>query len=280
MSLPYPDPGPSKVPGNEGPNLIHTFMFPILFIFETLLRSSMASHKKEKRCHKSEEYRFFIPDFQQRAEYEFYKTKEALCSNSYVKLSQYWDQHFWHDSEEQEKLLKKSCTLYVGNLSFYTTEEQIYELFSKSGNIKKIIMGLDKMKKTAYGFCFVEYHSRADAENAVQYINGMYLDDRITCTDWDAGLKEGRQYGRGHSGGQMLDEYRQDYDLGEEAMENWPKPLTLRKPRVCITGNLNYSKGKTDAVSRKWGGNIRRYSYGTIQCFLAPTLSYSDIDWS
>lgn len=55
--------------------------------------------------------------------------------------------------------MKKSCTLYVGNLSFYTTEEQIYELFSKSGDIKKIIMGLDKVKKTACGFCFVEYPS-------------------------------------------------------------------------------------------------------------------------
>ncbi|XP_055424571.1 nuclear cap-binding protein subunit 2 isoform X4 [Bubalus kerabau] len=65
-------------------------------------------------------------------------------------------QIFKGDNEEQEKLLKKSCTLYVGNLSFYTTEEQIYELFSKSGDIKKIIMGLDKMKKTACGFCFVE----------------------------------------------------------------------------------------------------------------------------
>ncbi|XP_024433886.1 nuclear cap-binding protein subunit 2 isoform X1 [Desmodus rotundus] len=118
------------------------------------------------------------------------------------------------DNEEQEKLLKKSCTLYVGNLSFYTTEEQIYELFSKSGDIKKIIMGLDKMKKTACGFCFVEYYSRADAENAMRYINGTRLDDRIIRTDWDAGFKEGRQYGRGRSGGQVRDEYRQDYDAG------------------------------------------------------------------
>ena len=103
---------------------------------------------------------------------------KALRSDSYVELSQYRDQHFRGDNEEQEKLLKKSCTLYVGNLSFYTTEEQIYELFSKSGDIKKIIMGLDKMKKTACGFCFVRYDSRADAENAMQYINGTYLVDR------------------------------------------------------------------------------------------------------
>ncbi|CAB1323825.1 unnamed protein product [Coregonus sp. 'balchen'] len=58
---------------------------------------------------------------------------------------------------EQEKLLKQANTLYVGNLSFYTTEEQVYELFSKSGDVKRIIIGLDKVKKTACGFCFVEY---------------------------------------------------------------------------------------------------------------------------
>ena len=40
------------------------------------------------------------------------------------------------------------------------------------------------------------------------------LDDRIVRTDWDAGFVEGRQYGRGKSGGQVRDEYRTDYDAG------------------------------------------------------------------
>ncbi|XP_075397222.1 nuclear cap-binding protein subunit 2-like isoform X1 [Tenrec ecaudatus] len=142
---------------------------------------------------------------------------KALRSDSYVELAEYRDQHFRDhyqgDYEEQEKLLKKSCTLYVGSLPFYTTEEQIYELF-KSGDIKKITMGLDKVKKTACGFCFVEYYSRSDGENAMRYINGTRLDDRMIPTDWDAGFREGRQYGRGRSGGQLRDEYRQDYDAG------------------------------------------------------------------
>ncbi|KAI3368166.1 hypothetical protein L3Q82_007889 [Scortum barcoo] len=46
----------------------------------------------------------------------------------------------------------------------------------------------------------------------MRFINGTRLDDRIIRTDWDAGFKEGRQYGRGKSGGQVRDEYRQDYD--------------------------------------------------------------------
>ena len=59
--------------------------------------------------------------------------------------------------QEQEKKLLTSNTLYVGNLSFHTTEEQIHELFNRAGDIKRIIMGLDKLKKTPCGFCFVEY---------------------------------------------------------------------------------------------------------------------------
>lgn len=111
----------------------------------------------------------------------------------------------------------------------------MHELFSKSGDVKRIIIGLDKVKKTACGFCFVEYplihflnifgtsrirfsvetslsvlnpcctryYTRAGAENAMRFINGTRLDDRIIRTDWDAGFKEGRQYGRGKSGGQV-----------------------------------------------------------------------------
>jgi len=48
----------------------------------------------------------------------------------------------------------------------------------------------------------------------MRYINGTRLDDRIIRTDWDWGFVEGRQYGRGKSGGQVRDEYRLDFDAG------------------------------------------------------------------
>jgi len=130
------------------------------------------------------------------------------------EISSYRDQHFKGTRSEQERSLHQSCTLYIGNMSFYTTEEQIYELFTKCGDVKRIVMGLDKFKRTPCGFSFVEYYTREDAENAVRYINGTRLDDRIIRTDWDAGFVEGRQYGRGKTGGQVRDEYRTDYDTG------------------------------------------------------------------
>lgn len=79
-----------------------------------------------------------------------------LAKDPYVELTQYRDQHYKGSKKEQEKALLTTTTLYVGNLSYYTTEEQIYELFGKCGDIKKVVMGLDKYKKTPCGFCFVE----------------------------------------------------------------------------------------------------------------------------
>lgn len=110
--------------------------------------------------------------------------------------------------------LANATTLYVGNLSFYTTEEQVYELFSKCGEIKRLVMGLDRFSKTPCGFCFVEYYTHQDALDCLKYIGGTKLDERIIRTDLDPGFEEGRQYGRGKSGGQVRDEYREDYDEG------------------------------------------------------------------
>ncbi|MCJ1340588.1 nuclear cap binding complex subunit [Bachmanniomyces sp. S44760] len=116
--------------------------------------------------------------------------------------------------EEQEDPLRDATTLYVGNLSFYTTEEQIHELFAKCGEIKRLVMGLDRFNKTPCGFCFVEYYTHQDALDCMKYIGGTKLDERIIRTDLDPGFQEGRQYGRGKSGGQVRDEYRDEFDPG------------------------------------------------------------------
>lgn len=73
--------------------------------------------------------------------------------------------------EEYQERLKVTQTLYVGNMSFYTMEEQVYELFSMCGEVKRVIMGLDRMKKTPCGFCFVEYPSNKH----LGWDSGFYL---------------------------------------------------------------------------------------------------------
>ena len=46
-------------------------------------------------------------------------------------ISQYRDRRFNGTQEEFDDCLRKSTTLYVGNLSFYTTEEQIFEVLAE-----------------------------------------------------------------------------------------------------------------------------------------------------
>ncbi|KAF2224179.1 nuclear cap-binding protein subunit 2 [Elsinoe ampelina] len=142
--------------------------------------------------------------------------------SSYVTSKYKNKRKFHNDPEPNERApspdidekLKTATTLYVGNLSFYTTEEQIHELFSKCGEIKRIIMGLDRFQKTPCGFCFVEYYTHDDALDCLKYVGGTKLDERIIRTDLDEGFQDGRQYGRGKSGGQVRDEYREEFDPG------------------------------------------------------------------
>ncbi|KAI3705341.1 hypothetical protein L1987_75577 [Smallanthus sonchifolius] len=79
----------------------------------------------------------------------------ALLFKDPNKISAYRDRRFPGTQEDYEHALQTATTVYIGNMSFYTTEEQLYELFSRAGEIKKIVMGLDKNTKTPCGFCFV-----------------------------------------------------------------------------------------------------------------------------
>lgn len=134
---------------------------------------------------------------------------------------QYKDKQFKGDENEWKKKLEASTTVYVGNLSCYTNEYQLYELFSRCGNIKRIIMGLDRFKKTPCGFCFVEFDDRASTMNSIRYLNKTHLDGRNIDVDIDAGFEEGRQFGRGSSGGQIGDERRKEREQGLPA-GNYP----------------------------------------------------------
>ena len=46
------------------------------------------------------------------------------------------------------------------------------QVFSKVGDVKRIVMGLDKHRHTPCGFCFVEFYNREDAENSMRFLNG------------------------------------------------------------------------------------------------------------
>ena len=124
----------------------------------------------------------------------------------------YWDRSTYATFQDHIDALESSSTLYVGNLSFSTKEAQIAKLFQTVGPVKRVIMGLDRIKHEPCGFCFVEYWSSADAMDAINYLSGACLDERIIRAELDPGFREGRQFGRGASGGQVRDEKRKTFD--------------------------------------------------------------------
>jgi nuclear cap-binding protein subunit 2 len=93
-------------------------------------------------------------------------------------------------------------------LAFSTRSRHVRAHFAQIGPVRSVQMGLDRLKKTPCGFCFVEYHYRTDALAAVANLSGTKLDGRVIRVELDAGFQPGRQYGRGLSGGQVRDDRR------------------------------------------------------------------------
>lgn len=102
-----------------------------------------------------------------------------------------------------------SKTIYVGNISEYTKEEQLYELFSEVGSVQTVIMGLDRLKFTPCGFAFVIFDDIESAMNAVKFTKNAILDGKRITVDLDSGFESGREFGRGFTGGQRT---RADYN--------------------------------------------------------------------
>ncbi len=71
-----------------------------------------------------------------------------------------------------------SKKVYVGNLSFEATENQVSELFAKYGKVNSIAMITDRTTGQFRGFCFVEMEESA-ANAAIKALNETNLDGRI-----------------------------------------------------------------------------------------------------
>jgi RNA recognition motif-containing protein len=71
-----------------------------------------------------------------------------------------------------------STKLFVGNLSFKTTEEQLEEAFSKAGKVVSVAIPTDRETGRKRGFGFVEMQTEEEAQTAVRDFNGTMLDGR------------------------------------------------------------------------------------------------------
>ena len=97
--------------------------------------------------------------------------------------------------------------LYVGNLSFNTTENELQELFSQAGTVQEVTLMQDKFTGKSRGFAFITMGSDEDAQNAISKFNGQTIEGRPLTVN-EARPREprppgggGRGYGGGGGGG-------------------------------------------------------------------------------
>lgn len=68
--------------------------------------------------------------------------------------------------------------LFVGNLSFHTTEDVIQQAFARYGSVSEVNLVLDRENGRSRGFAFVSMASDEEANTAIQELNGVELDGR------------------------------------------------------------------------------------------------------
>ena len=92
--------------------------------------------------------------------------------------------------------------LYVGNLNFRTTSEELRELFSQAGEVESASVIEDRDTGRSRGFGFVEMSSKEEGEAAIQQFNGRELGGRsLTVNEAKpredrGGNRNGGGYGR------------------------------------------------------------------------------------
>jgi len=93
-----------------------------------------------------------------------------------------------------------STKLYVGNLSFNTTENALQDAFAAHGTVVEAVLMMDRVTNRPRGFGFVTMSSPEEAQNAIAALNGASLDGRNLTVN-EAKPREDRPRTGGGGGG-------------------------------------------------------------------------------
>ena len=94
--------------------------------------------------------------------------------------------------------------IYVGNLSFDVTEDELTAEFGAYGKVESVAIPADKFSGRPRGFAFVEMASKSEAEAAITGLNGKTLKDRTIVVNESRPRTDNRgggSYGNKRSGG-------------------------------------------------------------------------------
>ena len=92
--------------------------------------------------------------------------------------------------------------IYVGNLSYQTTEDELRDLFAEFGDVVSAKLIVDKFTGQSKGFGFVEMSNNSEAQKAMDELNGRDVNGRnVTVNQARPRQDRSRGGGRGYGGG-------------------------------------------------------------------------------
>lgn len=83
--------------------------------------------------------------------------------------------------------------LFVSNLDFEITTEQLRDMFSEVGACSSVVIATDRATKRSKGFAFVEMQNEADADKAIELLNNKTVNGRPMKVVEDRGKNESRE---------------------------------------------------------------------------------------
>src|SRR5512137_2384919 len=90
--------------------------------------------------------------------------------------------------------------LYVGNLSYTTSEDDLRTLFAQAGTVASVAVIKDRDTGQSKGFAFVEMSTQAEAQKAISQFNGQNLGDRALTVNIARPREDRGGFGGGRSG--------------------------------------------------------------------------------
>jgi cold-inducible RNA-binding protein len=100
--------------------------------------------------------------------------------------------------------MERNMKIYVGNLSYEVTEEDLRQEFEAFGGVESVSVITDKYSGRPKGFAFVEMASKSESEAAISGLNGKILKDRTIVVNESRPRTESRgggSYGNRRGGG-------------------------------------------------------------------------------
>lgn len=91
--------------------------------------------------------------------------------------------------------------LYVGNLSYTTSETDLQTLFAEAGAVKSVALIKDRDSGRSKGFAFIEMENQKDMQNAITMFNGKEFQDRALSVSAARPREERSGGGFGGGGG-------------------------------------------------------------------------------